>query len=107
MNIFKNTKFHQKLYIMAVILSYVAYFITFTGIIYINPLYISYLNTFVTYYVSLFLMWRFNIFSNNNTIDKFDKNVVFAAGFLLFLSTSAFSIIKNYIFYNLFNYHII
>ena len=71
--------------------SYVLYFIAFTGILSLNPSYLSVLETFIKYYISIMLLIRFNPFVDRK-ITKFDKKLVFTSALLLFISTTAYSI---------------
>ena len=87
---------HETIYMYAIYISYTLYILAVGGITIIDPKYITYLDTFIKYYISLFLMWKFNIFRTTKKITEFDKQVVFAAGSLLFISSAAFDYINSH-----------
>ena len=86
---------HENVYMTILYFSYVLYFIAFTGILSLNPSYLSVLETFIKYYISIILLIRFNPFVDRK-ITKFDKKLVFTSALLLFISTTAYSIAINY-----------
>lgn len=86
---------HESVYMTILYSSYVLYFIAFTGILSLNPSYLSVLETFIKYYISIILLIRFNPFVDRK-ITKFDKKLVFTSALLLFISTTAYSIAINY-----------
>ena len=91
---------HKKAYISFLYASYVLFIIAFTGIITIDPMYLSTLETVLKYYVSLFLIVRFNPWAKRDT-DKetrdFDQRIAFAAGFFLLLTTTAAEFVQEYV----------
>lgn len=95
-NLSKMT-WHQKIYLYSIYISYFLFAIAYTGIITISPQYLQTLNTFIKYYVSLFLIIRFNPFINNKKFDSFDRRIVFSAGMFLLLTTTAVQITKFYL----------
>jgi hypothetical protein len=65
------------------------------------------LNSFIKYYVSLFLIIRFNPITNATLAFRdFDRKIVFSAGMFLFLTTSAMQIAKRYL-HNIVNDNVI
>lgn len=86
---------HENLYMTILYLSYVLYFIAFTGILSLDPSYLTVLETVIKYYISIMLLIRFNPFIERK-ITKFDKKLVFTSALLLFISTTAYSIAINY-----------
>ena len=87
---------HESVYMTILYSSYVLYFIAFTGILSLNPSYLSVLETFIKYYISIMLLIRFNPFVDRK-ITKFDKKLVFTSALLLFISTTAYSIAISYL----------
>lgn len=91
---------HQRLYIYSIYLSYFLFAIAYTGIIAISPDYLQTLNSFIKYYVSLFLVIRFNPFiksDKHKKIASFDRRIAFSAGMFLLLTTTAIQVAKSYI----------
>lgn len=82
-------KFHEFIFHSALYLSYFLYIIAYLQIGYYNPKYLDILQMYMKYYVTLFLLIRFNPFTNNNFTD-FDRKVVFSSAIFL-LTTTAFN----------------
>lgn len=91
-----NFNWHQGAYITILRLSYVLFFIAFTGIFTLNPAYLTTLENIIKYYISIILIIRFNPFVERK-VTKFDKKLVFSAALFLFISTAAFSIATDYL----------
>jgi hypothetical protein len=91
---------YQNIFIISLYLSYLLFAISISGVYKISPLYIINLRSFMRYYVCIFLIIRFNPFTNIRKITKediqFDRKIAFTAGVFLFLSTSLFDIALNY-----------
>ena len=82
-------KFHELIFHSALYLSYFLYIIAYLQIGYYNPKYLDMLQLYMKYYVTLFLLIRFNPFTNN-TFNEFDRKVVFSSAIFL-LTTTAFN----------------
>lgn len=82
-------KFHEFVFHSALYLSYILYIIAYLQIGYYNPKYLDMLQMYMKYYVTLFLLIRFNPFTNN-TFTEFDRKVVFSSAIFL-LTTTAFN----------------
>ena len=97
---FTNASWHQKLFIFGIYISYILFFISLTGIIALKPEYLTILNEILKYYVSFFLIVRFNPFvkKHSTTVKeyKFDKNSLFSRVFLL-LTTAITDIADKYL----------
>ena len=87
---------HEEAFHITVYMSYALYIIAFTGILSFNPTYLSTLETIIKYYIAIILLIRFNPYVNRK-VTQFDKHLVFEAAMLLFISTTAYAIAKNYI----------
>jgi len=90
-------EWHINLYNYATYLSYILLFVTMTGLIYINPNYLNTLNLLIKVFISLFLIVKFNPFTKQETINKFDKEIAFSAGVYVLLSTSIITPLINYL----------
>lgn len=86
---------HEDAFRSGLYISYLLYAITFTGLLTLNPRYISILETAIKYYISIILLIRFNPYVKRK-ITHFDKHLVFEAALLLFVSTTAYAIAKTY-----------
>jgi hypothetical protein len=72
-------------------------FISLTGLVSWAPEYLSIIQKYIIYYISIVLIGRFNPYMNITTFDKYDKRIIFSAGITLLLTTSAVHIFENYI----------
>lgn len=82
-------KFHEFVFNSALYLSYFLYIVAYLQIGYYNPKYLDMLQVYMKYYVTIFLLIRFNPFTNN-TFTEFDRKVVFSSAIFL-LTTTAFN----------------
>jgi|LakMenE01Jun11ns_1017448.scaffolds.fasta_scaffold8596063_2 hypothetical protein len=94
---FFNSKWHKQLFIYALYVSYIMIFISLTGAVSWAPEYLSIIQKYIIYYISIILIVRFNPYMNITTFDKYDKRIIFSAGITLLLTTSAVHIFENYI----------
>jgi len=95
---FFNSKWHKQLFIYALYVSYIMIFISLTGAVSWAPEYLSIIQKYIIYYISILLIGRFNPFINDNIVfDEYDRRIVFSAGITLLLTTSAVHIFENYI----------
>ena len=83
-----NSEWHKTMYYYSSFISIFLIIIAYTGVIYINPLYIERLHTFLLFYVCAILLIRFNPYFKGGLTD-FDKKIAFTAGITLFTSIIA------------------
>ena len=83
-----NKEWHKTIYYYGNFLSIFIILIAYTGIIYINPVYIKSLHNFLLFYVCAILLIRFNPYFNGGNTD-FDKKIAFTAGIILFTTVIA------------------
>ena len=91
---------HRKAYSTILYTSYLLFAIAFTGILAIDPSYLSTLDMVLKYYVSIFLIARFNPWARkamNNESRDFDRRIAFSAGFFLLLTTAAAELVQKYV----------
>lgn len=94
---FFNSKWHKQLFIYALYVSYIMIIISLTGAFSWAPEYLSIIQKYIIYYISIILIGRFNPYMSINTFDKYDKRIIFSAGITLLFTTSAVQIFENYI----------
>lgn len=70
-----------------IILTWISVITLFLGFTIINPEYISIMNYYIKIYVSMYLMYRFNVF-NDVKFTKLDKTIVFTAAVFIFTTTA-------------------
>jgi hypothetical protein len=91
---------YQRVFIVTLYISYFLFALSLSGIYHITPSYIIKLRSLLRYYVCIFLIIRFNPFTNNHKISKedirFDRNIAFTAGVFLLLSTSIIDVVSRY-----------
>ena len=92
---------HKGPYKYGVYISYLLFFIAFTGIIAISPSYLNTLEQIIKYYISIFLIIRFNPWVSKKikyTPEKgeFDRDIAFSAGVFLLLTTGFVDAVKGY-----------
>lgn len=77
---------HQLIFDIALYLSYVLYIIAYLQIGTYNPKYLDTLQDFMKYYVTLFLLVRFNPLVKSQ-FNEFDRKVVFSSAIFLLTTT--------------------
>ena len=90
---------HKKAYTVALYTSYALFAIALTGIITLDPMYLGTLDTALKYYVSIFLILRFNPWAKrpaNKEARDFDRRIAFSGGIFLMLTTTAAGVVRHY-----------
>ncbi len=92
-------EWHQKGYLYVLYISYILFGFAFTGVVTIRPEYLKTLESILKYYISIFLIVRFNPWFNKPAKSKraqFDRYISYSAGVFLLLSTAITSMAENY-----------
>ncbi len=93
-----NFKYQELIFDWIFYIIYFLYLTAYFRIMYLHNInnneLIETLNKFMTYYISLFLIIRFNPFSKNKFTD-FDKKIAFTAGLFLITTTALGQYSKN------------
>ena len=79
-----------------IILSYLSYALVLLGVTTSAPQYLSYIDYYVKIYISLFLLWRFNMFQKIQ-FSELDRRIAFSAGMFLLTTTAATQITQDYL----------
>mgnify|MGYP005659277531 CR=1 FL=1 len=82
-------EWYKHLFLYGLYASYILYFLILLNLYKNAPNYLSTLNTFIKYYVIIFLLFHFNPLSKHK-FDDFDKKIVFNSALFL-LSTTTFT----------------
>ena len=94
-------KYQEMIFDFVFYMSWVLYLITYYGLMYSGLIHrtelIELLDTIMKYYISLFLIIRFNPFYKTKFIN-FDKKVVFSAGIFLLTTTALGQYAKKFDF---------
>lgn len=88
------TRFHEKIFVYGLAISYILYGIAFFGIHNTAPGYLTLLSFFLKVYVSIFLLVRFNPLRSTE-MTRFDRRIVFSSAVFL-LTTTVFNEIVLY-----------
>tara|TARA_B110001450_G_scaffold243133_1_gene254136 strand:+ start:3837 stop:4166 length:330 start_codon:yes stop_codon:yes gene_type:complete len=93
-----NNKSYKRIFIYAVYLSYILFFITLFGIIPINQQYYKILREVIKYFVCIFLIVKYNPFRKKKSItfDNMDRYIVFHSGIFLLITTGIIQVFENY-----------
>ncbi len=71
-------------------------FLIFIGIVYINPEWITLINTGFRYFICIFLLIRFRPYKKHD-LRKYDGKIIFAAAFLLLTNELLEGYLSSYI----------
>lgn len=96
MILFYMTRFQERVFYIAVSISYILYGLTLFGLYKKAPGYLYTLNMAMRMYVSLFLILRFNPYVIN-TFTDFDRKIAYTSGIFLLLTTTLTDILMKYI----------
>ena len=83
---FSEKEWHKKIYKYISCISIILIPITYTGLISVNPEYISIIHNFIVYYVGITLLIRFNPLIKQHTSAgyvEFNRSVAFTASLIL------------------------
>lgn len=82
-------------YVNTIVLLHILYIFVFFGILYINPIYIKVLNTFIQLFIGVFLIWRFHPFRSHE-LKQYDSKIIFGSGVFLLTNLGFFSIFTHF-----------
>ena len=86
---------HKKFYTYLIYLSYIIEILLYFGLVNLGPEYLSSIMTIIKLYISGYLIYKLNPFSNKKLeFDEFEKNLIFSCAIYLFLSTSTAHFLK-------------
>jgi len=92
----KITSFQNNAFSIIIIMTYLIYIIGIIGISNNAPIYLEDFDYYVKIYISLFLLWRFNMFRTIK-LTELDRKIAFSAGLFLFTSTSVYNMLTSYV----------
>jgi hypothetical protein len=92
----KVTTYQNDAFTVFIILTYSVYILSAIGISKTAPSYLDDFDYYVKIYISLFLLWRFNMFRKIE-FNELDRKIAFSAGLFLFTSTAVYSILTDYV----------
>ena len=92
----KTEQFQSHAFDIIIVISYILYFLILFGVSTSAPNYLNTFDSYVKIYVSLFLLWRFNVFRKIKFTDL-DRKIAFSAGVFLFTTTTLNQILIQYL----------
>ena len=92
----KVTTYQNNAFTIFIISTYLIYILSAVGITKTAPAYLDDFDYYVKIYISLFLLWRFNMFRKIE-FNELDRKIAFSAGLFLFTSTAVYNILTDYV----------
>ena len=84
----------KPVYLGGIFSVHVLYFAAFFGILYVNPMYIRWLNLVIQCFVCVFLIVRFNPFRKDLKLKPLDNYIIFGSAIILATNLLAVEIAK-------------
>ena len=88
-----TTKFQERIFDIAIYISYALIVLSYLGLSKYNPIFLNDLNNYMRIYICLFLLWRFNPFRHLEKFTNLDRKIAFTAGFFILTTT----VLNNYL----------
>ena len=79
---------HKHIYYASYAIFYILYILSMIGFSLVAPLYLNYFTMAIKIYISLFLIWKFNIFRSKIPCTDYDKELIFTSATFLLLTTT-------------------
>lgn len=99
MKLFNSSQWHENVFLLIYYFGWVLYIFSLFGISFFGLNFFNDIQQIIRIYISLFLILKFNPFTNNKKFSDFDKSIVFQAGVFILSTTIINQIVKT-----LFNY---
>ena len=87
------TKFQERIFDIAIYISYALIILSYLGLSKYNPAFLNDINNYLRIYICLFLLWRFNPFRHLEKFTNLDRKIAFTAGFFILTTT----VLNNYL----------
>ena len=87
------TKFQEKMFDIAIYISYALIILSYLGLSKYNPAFLDDINNYIRIYICLFLLWRFNPYRHLDKFTNLDRKIAFSAGVVILTTT----ILNNYL----------
>jgi hypothetical protein len=81
------TKFQERIFDIAIYISYALIVLSYLGLSKYNPIFLNDLNNYMRIYICLFLLWRFNPFRTLEKFTNLDRKIAFSAGLFILTTT--------------------
>jgi len=97
MKLFDKYKWHENIFLIVSHLTWIIYFLSIFGISIFGIKFFNNAQEIIRIYISLFLIIKFNPFTNKKSFTDFDKRIVFQAGVFILSTTIINQIIITFI----------
>ncbi len=87
LNIFKNHEWHENIFLIVYYLTWLVYILSIFGISLFGINFFNDAQQVIRIYIALFLIIKFNPFTNKKKFTNFDKKIVFQAGVFILSTT--------------------
>ena len=87
------TKFQERIFDIAIYISYALIILSYLGLSKYDPVFLDNINNYLRIYICLFLLWRFNPFRHLEKFTNLDRKIAFSAGVFILTTT----ILNNYL----------
>lgn len=87
------TKFQERIFDIAIYISYALIILSYLGLSKYNPAFLNDINNYLRIYICLFLLWRFNPYRRLDKFTNLDRKIAFSAGVFILTTT----ILNNYL----------
>lgn len=87
---------HTSAYLWAIFFIHVTYAVVLVGFVETEPAYLTTVEYYVKVYATIFLMWRFNPYSQNQHFTEVDRRIVFSVALFVLTTTVLKHVIEKY-----------
>jgi len=93
-------KYQERLFDIFIYISYFLMIVSIIGMIKLSPKYLTDLNYYISVYICLYLIWRFNPLRKYYEFTNLDRKIAFSAGVFILTTTTMnvyIDVLKMYI----------
>lgn len=90
-------KFQEKIFDIFVYVSYFLIIISSLGLSQSAPNYLYFINYYITIYICIFLLWRFNPLRKYYEFTNLDRKIAFSAGLFILTTTTFNQYLKDFV----------
>ncbi len=80
-------KFQEKFFNLFIVVSWILITVSLLGLSKLAPSFLEEIDYYVSIYICLFLIWRFNPFRTNYEFTDLDRKIAFSAGLFILTTT--------------------
>jgi hypothetical protein len=87
---------HTSAYLWAIFFIHVTYAVVLVGFVETEPSYLVDIEYYVKVYATIFLIWRFNPYSQNRHLTEIDRRIVFSVALFVLTTSVLKHVIEKY-----------